>query len=74
MEPYVLITTSDCTWCNRAKDLLTSKDLSYVEFDLSTNGSIRDFFNESNFGTVPQIFHEGKHLGGFNQLQFHLGE
>lgn len=71
---YTIITTDECPWCTKAKDLLEELSLSYTEYDLADYPDLRDFFNKSDFRTVPQIFHRGKHIGGFSQLKFHLGE
>lgn len=74
MTDYTIITSPDCTWCSMAKTLLYSNDLEYEEFNLTEDEAIRKFFNAAGFKTVPQVFHNGRHIGGFSQLKFHLGE
>jgi glutaredoxin 3 len=59
-----------CSFCYRAKALLDSKGVDYVEYDVSGGGSKRDEMTERAPGarTVPQIFIEGRAIGGSDDL------
>ena len=59
-----------CPFCSRAKALLTSKGVSYDEIDVTMDASLRrTMIDRANGGaTVPQIFIDGRHVGGCDDL------
>jgi glutaredoxin 3 len=59
-----------CPYCTRAKALLTKKGASFEEIDISTGGPRRTEMIERSGGrqTVPQIFIDGRHIGGSDDL------
>jgi glutaredoxin 3 len=59
-----------CGYCARAKRLLSSKGVSYVEYDVVADPSLRPTMEaRANGGsTVPQIFINGTHVGGCDDL------
>lgn len=59
-----------CPYCTRAMRLLTSKGVSPDEIDITMGGSRRAEMIERASGrtTVPQIFIEGRHIGGSDDL------
>ena len=59
-----------CGYCHRAKRLLDSKGVDYVEYDITMNGALRDEMVGRAPGarTVPQIFIDGKGVGGSDDL------
>ena len=56
-----IITKDDCPYCVRAKALLTQHGISYKEIPRAT---VKDFA----FATVPQIWLDGEHIGGYSEL------
>lgn len=62
----------NCQGCDQAKALLESKGLGYEYVDVMRTPSAQDLFREQGFRSVPQIFKDGKHLGGFAELQSFL--
>lgn len=58
-----------CPYCEKAKALIKSKGFSYEEYNLNEDG-IKEEMKERADGakTVPQIFINGKHIGGYDQL------
>jgi glutaredoxin len=73
----VLIYTKDnCIWCDRAKILLDSKEISYNEIDLSDDSERLKFYEKigDNVKTVPQVFIDDKRIGGFQELKVFLDE
>ena len=58
-----------CPYCDRAKTLLTARGLEYVEIDV-TNDPEREAQIRTRSGrrSVPQIFIDGEHVGGFDDL------
>ena len=59
-----------CPYCTRAKKLLSSKGVDFEEYDLTMGGSRRTEMLERANGrtTVPQIFINGRHVGGSDEL------
>ena len=59
-----------CGYCARAKSLLSRKGVEYVDYDVLADSSLRDQMVERAGGayTVPQIFIDGVHVGGSDEL------
>ena len=70
MKNVVIYTTPICGFCHAAKRLLSSKDVSFQEIDVSRDPSKRqEMMEKSNGGrTVPQIFIGETHVGGCDDL------
>jgi glutaredoxin 3 len=70
-EPRILVySTPFCGYCAAAKRLLTAKGAEYTEIDVMMDPARRqDMLAKSNGRrTVPQIFIDGRHIGGFDEL------
>ena len=67
IEIYVKTT---CAYCFRAKRLLDSKGVQYKEIVLDFGGPQRQEMIQRANGrtTVPQIFIDGRHIGGCDDL------
>ena len=65
-----IYTTLFCPFCIRAKKLLDAKGVVYYETDVTTRLSLREAMTERAGGltSVPQIFIDGQHIGGCNDL------
>lgn len=59
-----------CPYCSRAKSLLKSKGVAVEEIDITMGGPDRAVMLERAVGqtTVPQIFINGAHIGGSDDL------
>lgn len=59
-----------CSYCYRAKRLLDSKGIDYVEREIGFGGAEREEMIQRSHGrtTVPQIFIDGRHIGGCDDL------
>jgi glutaredoxin 3 len=59
-----------CPYCLRAKKLLDGKGASYEEYDITMGGPQRAEMIQRANGrtTVPQVFIDGKHVGGSDDL------
>lgn len=69
--PKVEIYSSQfCGYCSRAKRLLSQKGVDYIDYDVIEDTSKRDEMVQRAGGrmTVPQIFIDGKHIGGSDDL------
>ena len=70
-QPQVEIYTKwGCPYCVSAKALLDRKGVAYVEYDVTMGGEKRaEMLARSNGRTtVPQIFIDGRHIGGSDDL------
>ena len=65
-----IYTTMFCPFCIRAKQLLNAKQVSYEETDVTARLSLRQAMSERASGrtSVPQIFIDGQHIGGCDDL------
>jgi len=61
---------AECPFCDKAKELLHSKNLAFGYLDVGTNPTWRD----PAWKTVPQVFYGGEHIGGYNALAHYLSE
>ncbi len=59
-----------CPYCTRAKSLLASKGVAAEEYDITMGGAKRAEMLDRSGGrsTVPQIFIDGRHIGGSDDL------
>ncbi len=66
----VVYSTPFCGYCGAAKRLLASKGLEVTEIDVMFDPEQRRKMMEKSGGrrTVPQIFIDGRHIGGFDDL------
>lgn len=70
MAKIEIYTKAFCPYCHRAKALLDARQASYDEIDISYGGSDRETMIRRAGGrtTVPQIFIDGRHVGGSDDL------
>ena len=70
MAKIEIYTKAFCGYCARAKALLGSKDAAFEEYDITMGGPKRVEMLERANGrtTVPQVFIDGKHVGGSDDL------
>jgi len=61
--------TRTCTYCHLARQLLDKKGVEYTEFYIDKERHLREEMEGRSSGTsVPQIFIDGKHIGGFEDM------
>ncbi len=70
MAEIEIYSTAVCPYCVAAKNLLQSKGLSWRELRIDADANARREMLARAPGarTVPQIFINGVHVGGFDQL------
>ena len=69
MANVEIYTKSWCPFCARAKSHLDSRGVHYHEIDVTDDPvREREMVNRSQRYTVPQIFIDGLHLGGSDDL------
>ena len=71
MKKVVIYTGPMCNFCSAAKHLLNKKKISYVEIDIGYDEKKREEMLKKSNGakTIPQIFIEEKHVGGYVELK-----
>ena len=70
MAKVEIYTKLMCGFCTRAKKLLEMKRVEYEEYSVDFGGSKKAEMVERAGGqmTVPQIFINGRHVGGCDEL------
>ena len=68
-ERVQVYTTNYCGYCVRAKALLSRLKIAFQEIDVSDDPETRDWLvSTSGQRTVPQIFIDGRAIGGYVEL------
>ena len=69
MSKVIIYTRDWCGFCDAAKSLLSEKGVKFEEIDLGENPEkLKEMNEKSNRRTVPQIFIDGKSVGGFDDI------
>lgn len=69
MAEVIIYTRDGCPFCTRAKQLLTSKGAAFTEYNASVDPAVRQkMIDQSGRNTFPQIFVNGQHLGGCDDI------
>lgn len=70
MAKIEVYTSMLCPYCFAAKRLLKSKGADFTEFDVTMDANKRTEMIERADGltSVPQIFIDGRHVGGSDEL------
>ena len=60
-----------CSYCEAAKRLLTRNNITYKEINIALEeGKMEEMLKKSNGRrTIPQIFFDNHHVGGFEELR-----
>lgn len=69
-ERVIVYSQPFCGYCFAAKRLLQAKGAAFTEVDVMFEAGRRDEMIERSGGrrTVPQIFIDGRHIGGYDDL------
>lgn len=67
-----IISKPGCPFCSKAKEMLSQKDISFDEISVGHNASLRSVRAITGLDTVPQIFINGQHIGGSEELEKYL--
>ena len=69
---FTIYSTSNCNYCQNSKTLLQECNREYLEIILDTPEKIAKFKVNTGFKTVPQIYIEDHHIGGYAELVSYL--
>jgi glutaredoxin-like protein len=67
-----VISKPGCPFCAKAKQLLHDKGMAFEEVILGTDATSVSLKAISGRSTVPQVFVDGKHIGGSEELEAYL--
>lgn len=73
-EHWVIIGSEKCPWCDKVKRLLEEYGLIYTWFNITHDLTLYAFIEHSGLTTVPQVYHNGNRVGGFEDTQSYLTE
>ena len=69
MANVVIYVSAFCPYCRWARALLDSKQVTYTVIDVDGNPQLRqEMIRRSKRTSVPQIFIDDLHIGGFDDL------
>ena len=69
MARVQVYTAASCPFCVRAKRLLGARGVPFDEIDVGDDAEARaDLVRRTGRRTVPQIFIDGRSIGGFEEL------
>lgn len=69
MVQVIMYTTGYCPYCAKARDLLHQKSVIFNDIRIDLQPELRDeMISKSGRRTVPQIFINGQHIGGCDDL------
>ena len=69
MADIDIYTRAFCGYCAAARKLLKKKGAAFNEIDVTMNQQLRqEMVERSGRNTVPQIFIDGQHIGGYDDI------
>ncbi len=68
---YTIYTQNMCGYCTMAKELLEDHSMEYKEIPIDADTEAKNYV-KSFAKTVPQIFREEQHIGGYEELHDYL--
>ncbi len=71
MKHFVIVTSKTCSWCEKVKALLTEQGHTFKEIDVAT---VKEFLLSNGLQTVPQVYLNGQHIGGFEATKEFLND
>ena len=69
---YYILTRKDCEYCDKAKQLLVDDRVAYSETNILADPVIIKLMIMAELKTVPQIWYDNEHIGGYAELRQHL--
>lgn len=69
MAKVVIYSKNYCPYCDRAKNLLKTKGVSFEEHNIENKPEeMKALMEKTGMRTVPQIFIDDKLIGGFDDM------
>jgi len=73
-DAITIFTKPGCPFCKKAKELLIEKGLQFEKLTLGEEITLTGFRAIANSDAVPQIFINGQHIGGSEELSAHFSK
>ena len=72
----IIVGRSGCKWCREARKLCKERKIKYKYEDLEAeaNQELAHWFEIENIKTVPQVWVDGRQIGGYQELKAFLEE
>ena len=66
----IIYTSDNCSFCHSAKEIFNEKKLKFEQINISKDDKLKNEMIKKSNGmiTVPQIFVNSKHIGGYEDL------
>ena len=76
MNEVIIFGTNNCSYCQMAKQLCENFSVPFVYYNLSEDENAMTYLMDKIgvFKTVPQIFVDNEHIGGFSELKEKLND
>ena len=68
MKEVIVYSKNMCGYCVQAKNWLKNKGIEYKEINIEEQPEAREFVISEVHRTMPQIYIDGKSMGGYNEL------
>jgi len=68
MKEVIVYSKNMCGYCVQAKNWLKNKGIEYKEINIEEQPEAREFVISEGHRTMPQIYIDGKSMGGYNEL------
>ncbi|SMN11195.1 Glutaredoxin 3 (Grx3) [uncultured Candidatus Thioglobus sp.] len=68
MKKNIIYCSDTCPFCQRAYQLLESRGIPFKKQYVKTQNDWDEIMEKTGRNTVPQIFINGTHIGGFDDL------
>jgi|TARA_B100000700_G_scaffold258140_1_gene292273 Glutaredoxin, GrxC family len=71
MKNIIMYTGPMCNFCDAAKRLFSRNNIKYEEIDITSKDGLKDEMIKKSNGrrTIPQIFFDDYHVGGYVELR-----
>jgi glutaredoxin len=70
-KPFIVYGRSGCEYCDWAIDLINHFD-GWMHYYDTADWRRKEHLTNQGLKTVPQIWHDGQHIGGFDDLREYL--
>jgi len=69
MNSFTVYTQPGCPFCTKAIELLRENGVLAINtVDINENPDAREKMRANGFKTVPQVYHNSDHIGGYEAL------
>lgn len=69
-----LISKPGCPFCAKARDLLEKQNIDYEQVELGNGVTTKSLYALSGVGTTPQVFIDGRLIGGSDDLEAYFNK